>query len=77
MVKSVLVYTTRTCKVCRQARLYLKEKGVSYEEIDVSGSPANRYKIKKLTGRQRTPVFVIDGEVIPNFDRERLDQLLV
>lgn len=62
--------------MCRAARAYLAEKGVPYTEIDIAHDNKAKYQVKKLTGRQRTPVFVIEGQVVPGFDRERIEELL-
>ena len=33
---SVTIYTTMMCPYCSQAKSLLKQKGVNYEEIDVT-----------------------------------------
>ncbi|MCH9036259.1 MAG: hypothetical protein IH860_02930 [Chloroflexi bacterium] len=47
-----------------------------FTEVDVSRDGKARYRIKKLTGRARTPVFIIGGYVVSDFNRHRLDKPL-
>ncbi len=35
-MKKIIVYTTPTCVFCPLVKRFLDEKGVEYEEIDVS-----------------------------------------
>ena len=62
--------------MCRAARSFLAEKGITYKEVDVSKDGKARYRVKKLTGRTRTPVFLVGEVVVPGFDRAKLEALL-
>ncbi len=62
--------------MCRAARAYLAEKGISYTDINIARDNRAKYRVKKLTGRQRTPVFVIGDIVVPDFDQARIEELL-
>ncbi len=35
-----------------------------------------KYRVKKLTGRTRTPVFVVDGYLVTDFNPVRIEALL-
>ena len=50
--------------------------GLRYRDVDISRNGKAKYLIKKLTGRIRTPVFVIDGYVVTDFNPKRVDLLL-
>ncbi|MFQ5933433.1 MAG: glutaredoxin family protein [Dehalococcoidia bacterium] len=76
MPKEITLYTTRTCRVCGAARRYLAEKGISYKDVVVSNDGKAKYLLRKLTGRIRTPVWVIDGYVVTDFNPARIDALL-
>jgi len=54
----------------------LAEHGITHQEIDVSKDGRARYRVKRLTGRTRTPVFLVGEEVVAGFDRARLERLL-
>jgi glutaredoxin 3 len=60
---------------CDQAKEYLSQKDVQFQERDIAKDPAALADLKKL-GYMTTPVIVIDGSVIVGFDAEKIDQAL-
>lgn len=80
----VTIYTTMMCPYCSQAKSLLKQKGVKYEEIDVTFSGKKRRKMMELSeGRHTVPQIFIDEVAIGGSDElvalemsGRLDQLL-
>ncbi len=73
----IIMYCTPWCPDCRLARRYLDERGMEYTEIDVSGDQAAQKRARELAkGRLVTPTFDIEGEVILDFDRRALEQIL-
>lgn len=72
----VKIYTTPTCGYCQMAKRFMAERGVSYEELDVSRDPAAADEMVRLTGQMGVPVIVIDGEVVLGFDQAQLERLL-
>jgi glutaredoxin 3 len=72
----VVVYTTPTCGFCHQVKAYLRQRGVPFQEHDVSRDRAAAMQMIQLSGQQGVPVVVIDGQVVVGFDRPRIDQLL-
>ena len=65
----VVIYTTQYCPYCVQAKRLLKQKGVSFEEIDVSNDPAlRRYMIQKAGGRMTVPQIFVDESWIGDCD---------
>jgi glutaredoxin 3 len=72
-VAKVEVYTTAYCPYCRQAKSLLKQKGVAFEEIDVSGDAALREKMIELSGGRRTvPEIFINGKIVGGYDELRV-----
>ena len=51
------------CSCGRVARA-LRHEGVSFEEVRVPQRRSKRPEVEALTGQQRVPVLVIDGEAI-------------
>ena len=49
------VYTTKTCPYCFAAKGMLVEKGIKFQEHDVSFDPAMRIKLMDKTGRRTVP----------------------
>ena len=54
---------------------FLSQKGVSFEERDVSRDPSYAQELVNSTGQMGVPVTVINGQIVVGFDRGRLEQL--
>jgi len=72
----VKVYITPACPYCYTLKEFLKEKGIEFEEIDVSRDEKARDYIIKKTGKMEAPVVEIDGEIVAGFDKEKIVNLL-
>ncbi len=76
----VTIYSTPTCGYCTMAKDFLQEKGVEYEEIDVSVDQQKAQAMVEKTGQMGVPVIIIekDGqeEVLVGFDQVQLTNLL-
>ena len=73
--KSLTMYSTSWCGVCKKARAYLAAKGVSYREIDIEASDANRAEFKGYGG-QGVPLFMYGGKRMRGFSEPGMDRLL-
>lgn len=74
----VVLYCTSWCPDCRRARVWFKEHNIPYREVDIDlVSDAARQVMKWNNGKRITPTFDINGEVFPNFDEQKLSQLLL
>jgi len=63
-MSKVQIYTTQICPYCHRAKALLREKGVSYDEVDVMATPGARDKMIKRTGRTSVPqIFIGDTHV--------------
>jgi len=60
---------------CDQAKEYLSQRGIKFQERDIAQDPSALADLKKL-GYMTTPVIVIDGSVIVGFDAGKIDQAL-
>ena len=60
---------------CDQAKEYLSQKGIQFQEKDIAQDPGALADLKRL-GYMTTPVIVIDGSVIVGFDADKIDQAL-
>jgi glutaredoxin 3 len=58
----IVIYTTQFCPYCVQAKRLLNQKGVEFDEVDVSNDPEQRQMmIEKAGGRMTVPqIFVND-----------------
>jgi glutaredoxin 3 len=50
----VTIYTTPFCGFCHAAKRLLTQKGVKFEEIDVSGDYRRREEMTRMAGGRRT-----------------------
>jgi len=73
---TVKVYSTPICPYCIRAKSYLQQKGIPFENYDVSSDQAKLQEMTQVSGQMGVPVIVVDDKVIVGFDQERLDQLL-
>ena len=67
-MKPVRMYSTRICPYCVRAKMLLRDRGVPFEEIDVSGDHDARQWLVKATGRRTVPQIFIGEEPIGGFD---------
>jgi glutaredoxin-like YruB-family protein len=73
---NVKVYSTPTCPYCRQAKDYLKEKGVDFTDLNVATDIEARNEMVKKSGQMGVPVIEFDGDIVIGFNRAKLDQLI-
>jgi glutaredoxin 3 len=61
----VTIYTTAWCPYCSAAKSLLKEKGVTFQEIDVEKTPGSRATmVQRAGGRTSVPqIFVGERHV--------------
>lgn len=79
----VTIYTTGLCGYCSAAKRLLKQKGVAFEEVDVTFSPGKRREMAKKAGRSSVPQIWIGDTHVGGCDElyalehaGRLDPLL-
>jgi len=69
----VKIYTTPTCPYCHMAKEFLKEKGVEFDEIDVSADQEAAKEMVAKSGQMGVPQIEINGKIIVGFNREALE----
>lgn len=70
-MKPVRVYSTTFCGYCVLAKRLLGQRGIDFEEIDVSGDHDARMWLVKVTGRRTVPQIFIGDEPIGGFEELR------
>lgn len=55
---------------------FLSQKGVRFQERDVSRNQSYAQELVRSTGQMGVPVTTIDGQIVVGFDRARLEQVL-
>ena len=76
---AIRVYTTSWCTDCRRAKQFLRERQLSFEEIDIDAHPEAAEFVKTVnSGKRKVPTFDVDGRVFDcsPFDAEKLTREL-
>ena len=73
-MQEVIVYTSNSCPYCVAAKDYLKQKGVAFEERNVT-KPEFKKELMAL-GFMSVPVIKIDEDVVKGFDINAINNLL-
>lgn len=65
----VTIYTTMLCPYCHLAKNLLRQKGVAFEEIDVTGrSDLRAAMCERAGGRRTVPQIFIDDQHIGGWE---------
>jgi len=65
----VEIYTKMFCPYCARAKRLLEQKGVNYDEYEVSGGGARKQEmLGRASGRTTVPQIFIDGQHIGGSD---------
>ncbi len=74
--RKVIVFSTPTCPFCHQAKAYLKEKGVEFEDVDVSQDQQRAQQMVERSGQMGVPQLWIDDQVVVGFNRPQINMML-
>ena len=73
----IVMYCTPWCPDCKRARLWLAERNLAYTEVNITRTPGAELQVKRwANGSAVTPTFDIDGQIVVDFDAERLKAVL-
>lgn len=73
-MKTVTIYSTSWCTYCNAAKRFLDQKGVPWQDIDLTDDDAGRTALVEKTGRRTVPqIFVGDVHVGGYDDLRALD----
>lgn len=76
---AIKMYTTSWCPDCRMTKMFLAEKGIAYEEIDIEDTPGAADLVMRVNnGKRKVPTLDIDGRFIAvsPFNRRQLEEAL-
>lgn len=77
MAKTIKIYSSPTCPYCRKAKEFLTEKGIAFDDYDVTADQDALEEMKKISGSARSiPVISVDDVVMVGFDQSRLEEVL-
>ena len=72
--QKIRLFVKPFCGWCHEAKDWLDERGVVYEEIDVITDRNGYREMVALSGQTLAPVIDVDGEVLADFDTGQLEQ---
>jgi glutaredoxin-like YruB-family protein len=72
----VIVYSTPTCPYCVYAKAYFKDKGVAFQDVDVSKDRAAGQEMIRKSGQMGVPVIDIDGNILVGYQPNEFEKLL-
>jgi glutaredoxin len=73
----VTMYCSSWCPDCTLARAWLRDYNVDYVEVDVNSVPGAAARVRQWAdGNLVTPTFDINGTIVVDFDKQRLQELL-
>jgi len=75
-MKNIRLYSRGICGWCLDAKKYLHEHDLAFQEVDVGQDPSAFEEMKKLSGQTYVPVIVVDGQVLADFDVSQLEAFL-
>lgn len=76
-MKKITIYTQPDCPPCEYAKLFLQEKGFSFELKDIKKDAKAKKELMTTYNSYSTPTFVIDNQtVITGFQLEALKAAL-
>jgi len=82
-MSKVQIYTTTWCPYCDAAKSLLDDKGVPYDEIDVTDATLRMEMVQRAHGRRTVPQIFVGDTHVGGFDElyaldkaGRLDPLL-
>ena len=64
---NVKVFTTSWCLPCANAKRFLNEKNIEFEEINIETEGMSREDLEKITGGRTVPQIVIDDTPIGGY----------
>jgi glutaredoxin-like YruB-family protein len=72
----VVMYSTAWCGVCKRARKYFQEAGISFTEHDVDEDATAREEYLRLNPRRSVPTIKVGDEVIVGFSAQAVNTAL-
>lgn len=72
---NIKMYTTTFCGDCRNAKRFLREQGVDFDEINIEEEEgAAEYVMRVNAGKRKVPTFEVDGRAfnLSPYDERKL-----
>jgi mycoredoxin len=61
-MSEIVVYSTSWCCDCRRAKQFLRERGVTFREVNIDEAPdAEELVVRVNNGKRKVPTLEVDG----------------
>jgi glutaredoxin 3 len=67
-MSKITLYTTDACSSCRRAKALLEQRGLPFEEINLSRDPDGRAQLAARTGLMTFPQILVGDETLGGFE---------
>lgn len=75
-MQNVKIYTTPSCKYCKDVKDFFKENNISYSSVDVAADSEARAEMVEKSGQMGVPVIEIGQDIVVGFNKATLKKLL-
>ena len=72
--QKVVMYSAVWCGVCKKARRYFQQEGISFKEYDIETSRKGRQDFAKLNGRG-VPIILVGKQQMSGFSADRFQPM--
>ena len=72
--QKIRLFVKPFCGWCHEAKYWLDERGIDYEELDVISDRTAFKEMVRLSFQTLAPVIEVDGEVLADFDTGQLER---
>ncbi|MCB9806263.1 glutaredoxin family protein [Candidatus Nomurabacteria bacterium] len=73
---NIIVYTKTGCPWCIGVTDFLNEKGIEFEERNVTENEDYRKEMEEKSGQTKAPTLDIEGEIIADSDKDEVERVL-
>jgi len=73
---SVVLYSTKSCPYCIQAKNYLHREGIGFTEYKVDSNTQKAEEMFKKSGQYGVPVLDVNGKILVGFRPEDIQRAL-
>lgn len=75
-MSKVILYSTPVCPYCVALKGFLEDKGIEFEEKDVSSDQVALERMIEKTGAKGVPVIEFNDQFVVGFDKDKISELL-
>lgn len=74
--QTVVLFATRGCPRCEEARAFLRDRNVSFEDVEVKGNAKAVRELIRVAGHAVVPTIMVGDDVQVGWDASRVEDML-